>query len=111
MLAQQAFLRLVEFTLRLHDQEEIVAAARQQAISHRARNVDVVALFEIHGTEVGLEGTFAAMHEYQLVAIGIAVVERHGLGAPRNKERHVVIAQECHGRAVRITLIRGRELI
>jgi len=47
------------------------------------------------------------MHEYQLVAIGIAVVKRHGLGAPRNIERYVVIAQECYRRSVRIPLVRG----
>ena len=64
------------------------------AISDRARHVDVVAALKPQRTEIGFDGPLAAMHEDQLVAIRVAIVERHGRGAPRNVQLHVVVAQE-----------------
>src|SRR5579871_1321653 len=51
------------------------------------------------------------MHKNQFVAIGVAVVERHRLGSPRNVERDIVISQEGDWHALGIVAIGGRELV
>ena len=51
------------------------------------------------------------MDEDQLVAIGIAVVERHGLRAARNIEFDVVVAQEGDRHAFGVVQIGGREAV
>ncbi len=105
VLADESLFRLVEFGFRLNDQEKIIVRPGDDTISDGAWNVDVVALFEIERAEIGFYGSFAAMDEDQLVAVRIAIVERHWLGAPRNVQRYVVVPEERHRHALGITLI------
>ena len=96
---------------RLNDQKKIVLRPGDDTISDGARNVDVVALFEIERAEIGFDGALAAMDENQLVAVRIAVVERHRLGAARDVQRHIVVPEERHRHALRIALVRRRQLV
>ena len=109
MLAQQAFLRLVEFGTGLHDQEEIIGGIRQNAVSDGARHDDVIAALERQRAEIGFHGSRAAMYEDQLIAIRVAIVERHGRGAARNIQLYIAIAQERHGLPCGSAKIRGCE--
>ncbi len=84
MLAQQAFLRLLELVLGLNDQEEIVASLGDDPVGDGARDIDVIARLEIERAEIGFDLAAPAMDEEQLVAIGVAEVKRHRLRAARD---------------------------
>ena len=111
MLAKKPLLRLIEFRLRLNNQEEIVPSSGNHAIRDRARDVDVVAFFELERPEIGLDGAFAAVYKNQLVAIRVAVIERHRPPAAGNVEGHIRIAQERDRHPGGIVLIRRHKLI
>ena len=111
VLAEQAFLGLLELVLRLHDQEEIVARLRDHAIGDGARDDDVIAGLEIERAEIGFDHAVAAMDEVQLVAIGIAEVERHGLRAARDGQADVVVAEERHGHAFGVGEVGGLQAV
>ena len=111
MLAEQALVRLVELRLRLDDQEEVVARLGDDAVRHGAGKHQVVALLEGERTEIGLDRALAAMDEDQLVAIGVAIVERHRLGAPRDVQRDVVVAEKGDGHALRVAGVGRLELV
>ena len=86
VLPEQPFFRRAELRARLDDQKEIVIGLRHYPVGNRARHHDVVALLERQRTEIGFDDAGAAMHEDQLVAIGVAVIERHRL---RNGARRI----------------------
>jgi hypothetical protein len=47
------------------------------------------------------------MNKYKLVAVSIAVVERHRFGAAGHKKRHIVVAEEGNRSAVCVVLVAG----
>ena len=107
MLAQQTFLGLIEFGLRLNDEEEIIAAVGQDAVGDGARDVDIVALFEVQRAEVGFDAAVAAMDEEQFIAVGVAIVERHGFAAAGDEQRDIGVAQEGGGHACGVVEVGG----
>ena len=111
MLAQQPFLRLLELVLGLNDQEEIVASFRDNPVGNRARDVDVVARLKIERPEIGLDLAAPAMDKVQLVAIGVAEVKRHRLGAARDRQANVVVPKKCGGQTFGIVQIARFEQI
>src|SRR3954453_5231509 len=111
VVADQALVGLVELGPRLDDQEEIVLRLRKQPVSYGARKDDVVSGLEGQRAEVGLNSPLAAVHEQKLVAVGVPIVKRHRLRAPRNIQPDVVIPEEGHGHAFGIVAIGRRELV
>src|SRR5262249_51650657 len=98
----ETFIGLVELMLRLNNQEEVVSGLRQQAVSHGTRQDQVVARLEIQGAEVGFDLAAATVNKEELVAIGVAVVERHRLRTPGHVKRDVVVAEKGGGHALGI---------
>ena len=74
--------------------KKLSARIGDEAVRHGAGDNEVIAGLERQRAEVGFERARAAVDEHQLVAIGIAVVERHGRGAARDVQGYVVVAQE-----------------
>src|SRR5260221_175163 len=105
MLANQTLLRLVEFALRFDDQEEVVARLGNNPIGDRTWDHDVVALFEAQRPEIRFDAALAPVDEVQLVAVGVAEVERHGLGAARDVQPDVMIAEKSRWRALGVSEI------
>jgi len=102
MLPQQALVRLIELAARLHDQEEIIGGFRKNTVRHGPRHDDVIALLKSQGAEIRLYGALAPVHENQLVAIGVAIVEGHRCGAARDVQLQILISQERNRKPLRI---------
>ncbi len=81
------------------------------AVSDRAGNIDVVAGFVIKRSEIGFDLALAAMDEVQLVAIGVAEIERHRLRAARDVEPDVAIAEKRDRHAFGVREVGGLELV
>src|SRR5512140_2633823 len=80
MLSDQPFVGLLELRFGLDDQEEVVLRFRHNAIGDRTRNIDVVSRLERERPEIRFDNPLAAVDKIQLVAVSVAVVERHWLG-------------------------------
>ncbi len=106
VLPEETLFRRVELRARLDNQKEIVGGLGRHPVRYRPRHHHVVALFETERTEIRFDNAGAAMHEDQLVAVRVAVVKRHRLGAPRHVQHHVLVSQHRRGRSFAVAQIR-----
>ena len=81
MLTDQAFVGLLELSLRLDDQKEVIFCLRDNSVCDGPRDIDVISLFERQRTEVSFDRPLAPVDEIQFIAIRIAEIERHRLGS------------------------------